>query len=84
MSNKKKRKRPLFGPTGLFPRGKLRSDDEGELKIGVTRDGATVVIAFGKLVSWVGMPADTARRLAQSLLEKADEASISIAPADKG
>ena len=64
-----------LGPTGQFPRGRAGDDDEGELRLAVATDHAhgIVRIAFGGPVTWVGLPADDARQLAQMLIEKADE-----------
>lgn len=64
-----------FGATGQFPRGKLHESDEGEIRIGVTVKSGTVVLAFGKDVSWVGMPPRQARDLGRMLIARADEAA---------
>jgi hypothetical protein len=43
------------GPTGDFPRGKMRADDQGGLVARMElRDGA-LIIHFGKPVAWVGL-----------------------------
>jgi hypothetical protein len=62
------------GPTGGFPRGRLSAADEGELQIAIRSDAATrtVVIDFGKDVSWLGMNTATARALAEKLLATCD------------
>ena len=64
-----------FGPTGKFPRGKLHNSDEGELRMGVTVNQGTVILAFGKEVAWVGLTPQRARELAAHLIESADEAA---------
>ena len=64
-----------FGATGRFPRGKLHESDEGELRIGVTVNQGTVIVAFGTPVTWLGLTPQIARDLAQVLIERADEAS---------
>jgi hypothetical protein len=55
------------GPTGRFPDGALSPDDEGELRIAVLADDGVVKVAFGKKVSWIGMPPDVAEALADSI-----------------
>ncbi len=64
-----------FGATGRFPRGKLHDSDEGELRIGVTVKSGTVIVAFGKEVSWLGLTPQIARDLAEALIARADEAA---------
>ncbi len=61
------------GSTGEFPRGKLNEDDEGELKIAIGVDKDTVIIDFGKSVTWIGLSSRDARDLAQLMLDKAAE-----------
>jgi hypothetical protein len=60
-----------LGPTGDFPRGKLNEGDEGGLKLQVVTTDRTVVIAFGKDVSWIGMTKATALELAAAILKSA-------------
>ena len=38
-----------------YPRGKLRSDDEGQLAMAFAVKGNTLIIDFGKPVVWVGL-----------------------------
>lgn len=38
-----------------FPRGKLRADDEGQLRMAFSVHGNTLVMDFGKPVAWVGL-----------------------------
>lgn len=54
-----------LGATGQYPDGKLKADDEGEIKIGVTNHNGKVFIAFGKLVEWIGLEPEQARELAE-------------------
>lgn len=63
-----------FGATKKFPQGKLRQDDEGELRFGVAVAGSKVVVNFGKPVAWLGMDADLAETFGHMLIEKAREA----------
>ena len=62
-----------FGATGKFPQGKVSEDDEGELRFGVSSDGALVNLSFGKPVAWVGMDPPLARKLASMLTAHADK-----------
>lgn len=74
IKRKMKRKHPMgFGKTDQHPEGKLRSDDEGEIKFGVTHLDGEVVLDFGTSVTWVGMPPSLARQLAINLNKHADE-----------
>jgi hypothetical protein len=68
-----------FGPTGDFPRGKLRPDDEGGLNIGIAHDSdGTVIINFGTDVSWLGLPPDQAREFAKLILIHSGAKKIEI------
>jgi len=62
------------GPTGKFPEGKLTPGDEGELNIGITTYNGNVIINFGKQISWIGLPPETAVKVAQAIIDKAVEA----------
>ena len=62
-----------------YPRGKLNADDEGQLAIAITTKDKTVVIDFGKGVTWLGLGAEEARQLGRNLLRRADE----IAPPER-
>ena len=66
-------KTPKLGPTGTFPHGKVRADDQGGLMIAVTAHEGVVYIDFGVEVKWVGMDASTARGVAASLVEFANK-----------
>jgi hypothetical protein len=58
-----------------YPRGRIGADDEGQLAMAVTVRASTVIVAFPKPVSWIGLGADDARALAALLLKRADEIS---------
>jgi hypothetical protein len=74
-----------FGATNDFPRGKIHDSDEGGLQIGVTVKDKTVIIAFGTPVAWVGMPAEAALHLADTLRRRANEITPpEQAPRDPG
>jgi hypothetical protein len=64
-----------LGATGRFPEGKLRADDEGELRAAIGTMKGQVVIDFGKPVSWLSLPPEQAKALALVLLKKAAVAS---------
>jgi hypothetical protein len=63
-----------FGATGNFPMGKMNADDEGELQMGVSHDpqNSTVVLAFGKPISWIGLYPAQARQIAEALIKHAE------------
>lgn len=60
-----------LGATGKFLHGKLRPEDEGELKSAIIDEGDVVVIVFGKSVNWVSMTPDDALNMAAVLTEHA-------------
>jgi hypothetical protein len=63
-----------LGATGQFgPEGKVRADDEGELKCAISFDAAKgqVFLDFGKAVTWLSLPPAQAIKLAETLLQKA-------------
>jgi len=55
------------GPTGEYPRGKIKEDDEGELQIRIGRLDDCVVMDFGKPTAWVAFPPKQALDIAESL-----------------
>ncbi len=62
-----------LGGTGDFPRGKLRDDDEGGLRIGIAVRDKTVIIAFGKPTAWIGMDKAAALEFAATIKRRAEE-----------
>lgn len=67
------------GPTGQYPRGKIRPDDLGEINVRVGYDGnGCVAINFGTPVAWLAMPAEDARLLAASLIKQAGRAEAAL------
>lgn len=60
-----------LGATGDFPDGKIRDDDEGGLKLGVTCKDGNVVLAFGKSVAWLAMPPEQAVELGELIAARA-------------
>jgi len=64
-----------LGATGNFPKGKIREDDEGELRLAVAHDNdkGVVIVDFGKPVVWIGLPADDAVEFANTILKHAKD-----------
>lgn len=62
-----------LGATGQRPRGKIHATDEGELRMGVTVENDTVILAFGKPIAWIGMSRIEAIALADLLKQRASE-----------
>jgi hypothetical protein len=62
-----------LGATGNYPRGQLKQDDEGEIRLAVTTRDKTVIIDFGKPVAWIGLPAESAREFAAAIMRHADD-----------
>lgn len=64
-----------LGATGHFPRGKVGSHDEGELRFGVAVDEKKGIIHvdFGKSVAWLGLDVHSALGLAKLLTEGAQK-----------
>lgn len=57
-----------LGATGQYPEGKLTEADEGEIKIAIGVHEGKVVIHFGgKPVKWIGLSAQQAREMAESI-----------------
>lgn len=61
-----------LGATGEFPEGKIREDDEGEIRLAIAADpgSGNVIIDFGTAVTWLGLPPTQAIQFGQSLIEK--------------
>lgn len=61
-----------LGATGKFPHGKIDRLDEGQIKFAIAADHATntVLVSFGKAIVWIGMTADEAIKLANTLRDK--------------
>jgi hypothetical protein len=63
--------RNRLGATGQFPHGKLNADDEGELRLAISRQGDLIRIDFGKPVAWLGLYSKEARAFAEAILKHA-------------
>lgn len=57
-----------------FPRGRLNKQDEGEIAVAVGVQQDVVVLAFPKPVAWIGMPAEQAEELAETIKARAADA----------
>lgn len=55
-----------------YPRGKVRSDDEGATQMAIGIRNGTIYLAFKKPILWLGFGAHEARALAAKLNELAD------------
>ena len=60
-----------------WPQGRISGDDDGETTFAIAADPQTKIIRiqFTKPMMWLGLDADSARKLAALLLEKAIEIS---------
>jgi len=61
-----------------YPRGKLKDDDEGVLPIRIGERDGTVIIDFGKEVSWIGMSKPEAIEFAKTIMKRAGAKKIEI------
>ena len=59
--------------SNYYPRGKLNDSDEGAALISVAQQDKTVIISFGREVSWIGLDKQGALTLAQYITAKANE-----------
>lgn len=62
-------KNEQLGATGKFPDGKLNDDDEGELRLMISKKGDNVHIDFGKPVAWMAFTKEDAIALGLSLIK---------------
>jgi hypothetical protein len=65
-----------LGATGEFPDGKLNDDDEGELRLMISKEGDNVRIDFGKPISWLALPKEDALTFANLLIKRAEELKL--------
>lgn len=54
-----------LGATGIYPKGKMSPQDEGEIKLAIAHDSTNVLVNFGKPVAWLGLPPREAIQLAK-------------------
>lgn len=59
------------GPTGEFPDGKMRDDDDGELRIAIGTHRGNVVFELGAGTKWFACDPATARQIAATIFNKA-------------
>lgn len=57
------------------PKGKIRSDDKGELvfAIGIDRTQRSIIIDFNKPVNWLGLDKESTEQLIQILQDRVKE-----------
>lgn len=68
-----------LGATGKYPNGSLGPHDEGELQVGIAHDSkGTVIIDFGKDVSFIGFPQEDAINFAKLILKHAGAKKIKV------
>lgn len=60
-----------LGPTNTFSRGKVNTEDGGDLRLAIYHKDGTVFVDFGKQTAWIGLDALTARQMADALYEHA-------------
>lgn len=65
-----------LGATGRFPEGKLASDDEGEIQIGIAQKDGKIILAFGKSIAWAGMTPEQAEEIGQLLIDHGRDARL--------
>ena len=58
-----------LGATGKFPEGKLNNDDEGELRLMVSKEGDNVRIDFGTPVTWLAFTKEEAIAIGEALIK---------------
>ena len=66
-----------LGPTGEYPCGRYRSDDQGGLRMAVVADpeAGKVMIVFGEPIAWLAMSPEQAVALAEAVIGKARQAT---------
>lgn len=63
----------MTGPSGEFPRGKLKDDDQGELTIAIGVRERTLIIDFGPTMGWIGMDKKAALEFGSQIINRAME-----------
>jgi hypothetical protein len=63
-----------------FPEGKLNEADEGVLNIrmGLTEDGRTFVIDFGKPVEWIGFTKEQAFQFGKRIMMQTVDSYVKV------
>jgi len=62
-----------------YPRGKVRVDDEGATTIAVVVQDGTLMLIFGKPISWLGFGIADAEKLIAGMQARVDEIKRSAA-----
>lgn len=58
---------------GYYPKGKLNDDDEGALVVALSVQKKTLIIDFGKKITWIGLGRDEALNLAKSIMDHVEK-----------
>lgn len=61
-----------------YPRGKLNADDEGAIEVAITERDNTVIIRFGKEITWIGMSRPQAIEFAKTIMKRAGAKKIEV------
>lgn len=61
-----------LGSQGTFSDGKTADDDEGDMKLMISRQHGLVRIDFGKPVAWLALPKQHAIQIANMILKYAE------------
>lgn len=61
-----------------YPRGKLNADDEGAIQIAISELDNTVIMDFGKNVTWIGMSKPEALEFAKTIMKLAGAKKIEV------
>lgn len=62
-----------LGPLGKFPHGMSAPDDDGAIRIAISKDPkGNVRIDFGGECTWLAMPPDEAKAFANLILKHAE------------
>lgn len=56
-----------LGPTGDFPKGKIRHDDEGGIAVAIGHDNGKVFIDYGAAITWVAFDPHEAEDFAKMI-----------------
>lgn len=65
---------PSLGPTGKFPYGMVAPDDDGAIRIAISKDRkGNVRLDFGGSCTWLAMPPNEAIALAKLILKHAEK-----------
>lgn len=67
-----------IGPTGKFPKGKARPDDEGELRVAIGHKDGKVFVHYGVPIKWIAFDPNEAEDFAKTIQMHANDAKAEI------